>query len=132
MVQTKGRGEHPKTTASINPFKTLNTSIEIPETRTEEIEQQVPSLEAEKKNIEVTQLDSPTGTSSSPTYAEMTRKKPPKTSRSSEDETFKRPSKIVGRKSHKEAREEEVERQKMKGSQSTIEMPIGRNTRTSL
>lgn len=52
------------------------------------------------------------------------------TSGSSKDDTFKRPSKRVGRRSRKEAMEEEVERQKMQGNQSTIEMSIGKNTRT--
>jgi hypothetical protein len=60
----------------------------------------------------------------------MTRKKTPEISGSSEDETTERPLKRVGRKSHREAREEEAERQKMQGSQATIEMSIGRNTRT--
>ena len=42
----------------------------------------------------------------------MTRKKSLEISGSSEDETFERPSKRVRRKSHREAREEEAERQK--------------------
>jgi len=29
MVQVEGRGEQPRTTASINPFETLNTSTKI-------------------------------------------------------------------------------------------------------
>jgi hypothetical protein len=70
------------------------------------------------------------GTSSSPSYAEIAKKKPPKNFESSEDESFERPSKRPGRKSHKEAREEEAKRKKMQGSQSTIEVSIGRNTRT--
>jgi hypothetical protein len=84
----------------------------------------------EKDNVEATQSGSPLGNSSSPSYAEMIKKKPLETSGSSEEESFERPSKRAGRKSHKEAREEEAERQKMQGSQSTIEMSIGRNTRT--
>eukprot|EP00253_Pinus_taeda_P023537 PITA_23537 len=50
-------------------------------------------------------------------------------SNSSEDETYERPSKKAGRKSRKEKREEEAERLKTQGSQPTIEMSIGRNTR---
>lgn len=46
---------------------------------------------------------------------------------SSDDETFERPSKRVGRRSNKESREEESERQKTLGSQATIEMTLGRN-----
>jgi hypothetical protein len=60
----------------------------------------------------------------------MTKKKPPENSRSSKEETFERPMKRAGRKSHKEAKGEEVKRQKMQGSQPTIEMSIGKNSRT--
>ena len=62
---------------------------------------------------------------SKPSYAEATRKKAIEISGSSEDETYERPSKRAGRKSHKEMREEEVERLKTQGSQATIEMSIG-------
>jgi len=96
----------------------------------EELEKQtLPPIE-EKDNAEATQSGSPIGISSSPSYAEMIKKKPMETSGSSEEETFERPSQRVGRKSHKESREEEAERKKTQGSQSTIEMSIGRNTRT--
>jgi len=60
----------------------------------------------------------------------MTRKKTLEISGSSEGETTERPSKRVGRKTRREAKEEEAKRQKMQGSQATIEMSIGRNTRT--
>lgn len=76
-------------------------------------------MEENKRQKESVQIASPKGASSSPTYVDMTRKKTPKISGSSEDETSKRPLKRVGRKSHKEAREEEAERQKMQGSQAT-------------
>ena len=66
---------------------------------------------------------------SSPPYVDMIRKKPPELSGSSEDKTFKRPSKKAGRKSLREAREEEAHRQKMQGIQTTLEMSIGQNTR---
>jgi len=46
-----------------------------------------------------------------------------------EDETYERKMKKAGRKSHKEKREEEAKRLKTQGSQATIEMTIGRNTR---
>jgi hypothetical protein len=49
---------------------------------------------------------------------------------SSKDEAFERPSKRAVRKSRKELREEEAERLKVQGSQPTIEMSIGRNTRS--
>ena len=42
-----------------------------------------------------------------------------------EDETFEIPSKKAGRKSLKEAREEEAKRKEMQGIQSTLEMSIG-------
>jgi hypothetical protein len=65
----------------------------------------------------------------SPTYADIARKKVIDPSSSLEDEILERPAKRAGRKSRKEAREEEVERQKTQGSQPTIEISIGRNTR---
>jgi hypothetical protein len=65
----------------------------------------------------------------SPTYADVARKKVIDPSSSSEDEILERPAKRAGRKSRKEAREEEAERQKTQGSQPTIEMSMGRNTR---
>ena len=69
------------------------------------------------------------GSPTNPSYAEIARKKPAASSSSSEDEFYERPSKKAGRKSRKEKREEEAERLKIQGSQSTIEMSIGRNIR---
>lgn len=75
-------------------------------------------------------LGSPQGNPSRPSYADITKKKKlPEPSDSSEEETYERPLKKAGRKTHKAVREEEAERLKMQGSQSTIEMTIGRNTR---
>jgi hypothetical protein len=65
----------------------------------------------------------------SPSYADIARKKVLDPSSSLEDEILEKPAKRAGRKSRKEAREEEAERQKTQGSQPTIEMSIGRNTR---
>ena len=65
----------------------------------------------------------------SPSYVDIARKKVLEPSSSSEDEILERPAKRAGRKSRKEAREEEAERQKTQGSQPTIEMSIDRNTR---
>ena len=80
-----------------------------------------PSNEGEKAvQVEVTQ-----GSPSNPSYAEVAKKKAIESSGSSEDETYERPFKRVGRKSRKEMREEEVERLKTQGSQATIEMSIG-------
>jgi len=53
----------------------------------------------------------------------------PYPSDSSEEDIYERPTKKAGRKTHKAAREEEAECLKMEGSESTIEMTIGRNTR---
>ena len=80
---------------------------------TEEIKQQPPPLAVEKELIEATHLRYPTGIYSSPIYAKITRKKNPESSRSLKDESFERPSKHFGRKSHREAQEEEAKRQKM-------------------
>jgi carbamate kinase len=81
----------------------------------------------EKNNYETNQSDSPIRIFSSPSYIEIIKKKPLENFGSSEDESFERPTKRAGRKYHKE----EAERQKMKASQSTIEMSIGINNRTS-
>ena len=116
--------------ASKNPFEILSTPPEISEQTNEDIKQQnLPSV-GEKEIIEVGHPISPLGNSSPPSYVDMTRKKPPKNYGSSEDDTFERPSKIIVRKSKKETREEEAERKNMQGCQATIEMSIGRNTRT--
>jgi hypothetical protein len=66
----------------------------------------------------------------SPSYADIARKKAVESPSSSEDEILERPAKRAGRKSRREATEEEAERQKTQGSQPTIEMSIGRNTRS--
>ena len=115
----------PISEAPNNPFEILNNLLEI----SNPVSNKSSLPQPEKNNGEVALPSSLIGTSSSPSYAEIAKKKPPKNFESSEDESFKRPSKRVGRKSHKETREE-AERQKMQGIQSTIEMSIGRNTRT--
>ena len=67
----------------------------------------------------------------SPSYVDIIKqkKKNQENTGSSDEETFERPSKKVGRRTNKETREEESERQKTLGSQTTIEMTIGRNTK---
>ena len=72
----------------------------------------------------------PIGDRSTPSYVDIARKKPVKRSDSSNENSIEQLSKKGGRKSKKEIREEEVERLKMQGSQSTIEMSYGRNKRT--
>jgi len=69
------------------------------------------------------------GSPSIPSYADITKKKVAEPSNSSEEEIYERPSKRADRKPHKVVREEEAKCLKMQGSQSTIEMTIGRNTR---
>jgi hypothetical protein len=125
----EGSSALPIPEASKNPFEILSNPPEISDPMIEELEQQILSPTIGKNNVEI-HSGSPIGASSSPSYADIIKKKPPEISGSSEDESFERPSKRAGRKSHKEAREEEAERQKMQGSQPTIEMSIGRNTRT--
>ena len=85
-----------------------------------------PSKEGEVAN----QFEVPHGSPPNPTYAEVTKKKAVESSESSEEEIYERPSKRAGRKSRKEKREQEAERLKTQGSQSTIEMSIGRNSRS--
>ena len=74
---------------------------------------------------------SPIRSSSPPSYADITRKKQHISFGSSEDDTFEQHSK-KGRKSKKEIREEEAERIKMQGSQTTLEMSYRRNKRIEL
>lgn len=75
------------------------------------------------------QIEATQGSPSNPTYAEIIKKKAVESSESSEEEFFEQPLKRAGRKSRKEKREEEAERLKTQGSQATIEMTIGRNSR---
>ena len=56
----------------------------------------------------------------SPSYADIARKKIIDPLSSSEEETMESPAKRAGRKSRREVREEEAERQKNQGSQATI------------
>ena len=73
---------------------------------------------------------SPNGAKPSPSYAEIIKKKPVDSFGSFEEKSIEKISKKVGMKSQKEGREEEAERLKMQGSQSTIEMSLGRSKRT--
>ena len=79
-----------------------------------------PHPTAEKEVIDALHPGYPIRIYSSLSYVEVVRKKPSESSGSSEDESFERPSKKAGRKYHREAREEEVERKKMQGSQTTL------------
>lgn len=89
-----------------------------------------PSLIKEgNEGASTTQNDFPGRGSLPSSYVDMIINKPLELTGSLEEDTFERPSKRAGRKSLKEAREEEAERQKMQGSQSTLEMSISRNTR---
>ena len=72
----------------------------------------------------------PVGDSSPPSYADIARKKLAESSASSDENSIEQLSKKGGRKSTKELQEEEAERLKTQGSQSTIEMSYGRNKRT--
>ena len=73
---------------------------------------------------------SPNRAKTPPSYAKITKKKLTDSSGSSDDDSIEQLSKKGGRKSRKEAREEEADKQKMQGSQSTIEMSFGRGKRT--
>ena len=72
--------------------------------------------------------NSPSRIPSSPSYAEILKKKVVDSFGSSDDDSIQSLKKI-GRKSRKEVIEEEVERLKMQGSQATIEMNLGRSKR---
>ena len=70
---------------------------------------------------------SPNGANPSSSYAEILKKNLVVSSGSFDDDSIEKISKKEGRKSRKEDREEETERLKMQGSQSTIEMALGRS-----
>ena len=113
-AQAEGSSVPSRADIPTNPFEILSTLEKLQDPADKEDEQQANNMEENKRQEETVPLQSktPKVASSSPTYADMTRKKTPEISGSSEDETAERPSKRVGRKTHKEAREEEVERQK--------------------
>ena len=69
------------------------------------------------------------GANPSPSYVEIIKKKPVDSYGSSEEDSIEKNSKKAGWKSRKEAREEEAERLKMQGRQSTIEMSLGKSKR---
>ena len=64
-----------------------------------------------------------------PPYAEITKKNSVDRSGSFDEDSFEQLSKKASGKSRKEAQEEEVNRLKMQGSQSSIEMSFGRSKR---
>ena len=66
----------------------------------------------------------------SPSYADITKKKLTDTTGSSDEDSIGQLSKKSSKKSQKEAREDEADRLKMQGSQSTIEISFGRSKRT--
>ena len=80
------------------------------------------------KDCELQQNTSPNDIKSSPSYAEITKKKPVDNSSSSDEDSIEKTSK-KGRKSRKYVREEEAERLKMQGIHPTIEMSMGRSKR---
>ena len=73
---------------------------------------------------------SPNRAKSPPSYVEITKKKLTNISGSSNEDSIEQLSKKTGRKTQKEAREEEDDILKMQGSQSTIEMSFGRSKKT--
>ena len=75
-------------------------------------------------------IPSPNGAKYSPSYVDIAKKKHIDSSGSSSDDSIDKLSKKARRKSKKEYREEEADRLKMQGSQSTIEMSYGRSKRT--
>jgi hypothetical protein len=137
--QRKGNGKRHNAGAT-GSFKKIQEQeinpkeIEIPQdnhtgaTNENQEQTEAPSLNKEK-GAEIQAVASQ-GSPLNPSYAEITRPKQIESAGSSEDETFECPTKRAGRKSRKELREEEAERLKVQGNQSTIEMSIGKNTRS--
>lgn len=140
-----------KATTSTNPFAVLNPPEDQnqPELEEEEVQQyieQIADAEINSGSQEQTGLatseipcvdanlqethGSPASAISPLSYAEMIKKKKLIDNLgSSEEDSFERSTKKAGRKSPKEIREEEAERLKMQGSQSTIKISLGINTR---
>ena len=71
----------------------------------------------------------PIGAISPPSYVGIAHKEPTDSSGSSNEDSIDQLSKKAGRKYKKEIREEEAERIKTQGIQSTIQMSYGRNKR---
>jgi hypothetical protein len=71
----------------LNPFEILSNSPEISDPMIEELEQQILSPTTGINNVEII-YSLPTGTSSSPSYADIIKNKPLEISRSSEDESI--------------------------------------------
>ena len=89
--QEKGNKDQSRAEALGNPFEILKAVEENLESVNEEIEQQTLPPAIEKEMKEVPHLRSPSGIYSSPTYVEVTSKKPPESLGSSQDESFERP-----------------------------------------
>jgi hypothetical protein len=130
-----GKLEQEKIDGSSNPSpqpghqtKNPNKDTEEPETITDNREKPSPPPNG-KDTGELGQTTGTLEVAPSPSYADIARKKVLDPSSSSEDEILESPAKRAGRKSCKEAREEEAERKKTQGSQPTIEMSIDRNKR---
>ena len=75
------------------------------------------------------EVQSPIRENFSPSYADITKNKPADNSCSSDDGSIEQFSKKSGRNSKKEVRENEADRIKMQGNQSTIKMLFGRSKR---
>ena len=127
--QEKGNKDQPWTKVQENPFESLRVIEVNTELAIEEIEHQPHSLIAKKEVVEAPHPRSLAGIFCSPSYAKVERKKPLESLWSLEDESIERSFKKVGRKSYREAQEEEAERKKMQRIQATIKMTMGRNTR---
>jgi hypothetical protein len=132
--KSKGKGISKEVPSSSNPIQEKSSNnkesrqIKPTTTAPENLDQSAPP-NSNKENEEMAHLEVPQGSPSNPSYADVTRKKPAESSDSSEEENYEQPTRKVGRKSRREAREEEAERLKTQGSQPTIEMSIGRNSR---
>jgi hypothetical protein len=122
------RSSEPKTNeGDKNPFEILASPPDPPEAEEKEPLQPATTEALDPGNTQSTY----TGNISSPSYAEITKRKknPIENIGSSDDETHEKVTKRAGRRTNKETREEESEKQKTLGSQATIEMTLGRTPR---
>ena len=108
----------------------LEGQVEVPDFNLRLLEQVVVSNIELLMEGEPLQHTSPEGAKVSPSYVDITRKKQDVFSDSSDEDSIEQLSKNDGKKSKKETREEEVERLKMQGNQSTIEISYDRSKRS--
>ena len=120
------------TTLEEGELPQLEGQVDVPELNIGPMEQAgVSNLELPREGEPLQQYHvSPNGAKASPSYLDITRKKQADILGSFDEDSIEKLYKKAGKKSRKEAQEEEVERLNMQGNQSTIKKSLGRSKRT--